>query len=62
MLLCLNWGNGFKLGIGLDQTLGKKSFTGRVVRHRDKLPRELVDAPSLKVFKAGLDEALCNLV
>ena len=26
------------------------------------LPREVVDAPSLEVFKARLDEALGNLV
>jgi len=26
------------------------------------LPREVVDAPSLEVFKPRVDEALCNLV
>ncbi|KFV15685.1 hypothetical protein N340_12122, partial [Tauraco erythrolophus] len=36
--------------------------TLRVVRHWNKLPREVVDAPSLEVFKARLDEALGNLV
>ena len=34
----------------------------RVVRHWNRLPREAVDAPSLAVFKAGLDGALSNLV
>ena len=34
----------------------------RVVRHWNRLPREAVDAPSLEVFKAGLDGALSNLV
>ena len=34
----------------------------RVVRHWTRLPREAVDAPSLEVFKAGLDGALSNLV
>jgi len=29
-----------------------------VVRHRHRLPREAVDAPSLEVFKARLDEFL----
>ena len=34
----------------------------RVVRHRKRLPRAVVDAPSLAVFKARLDGALSNLV
>ncbi|GAB0205707.1 hypothetical protein GRJ2_003036300 [Grus japonensis] len=40
----------------------KKFFTVKVVRHWHRLPREVVDAPSLEVFKARLDEALGNLV
>ncbi|KFV07697.1 hypothetical protein N340_06034, partial [Tauraco erythrolophus] len=40
----------------------KKFFTQRVVRHWNRLPREVVDAPSLEVFRARLDEALGNLV
>ncbi|PKU42639.1 hypothetical protein llap_7056 [Limosa lapponica baueri] len=56
-------GNGFKLEEGrfrLDTR--KKFFTVRVVMHRNRLPREVVDALSLEVFKAGLDGALSNLV
>ncbi|KAK4830029.1 hypothetical protein QYF61_008367 [Mycteria americana] len=34
----------------------------RVGRHWNRLPREVVDAPSLEVFKARLDGALSNLV
>ena len=34
----------------------------RVVRDWNRLPREVVDAPSLEVFKARLDEALSNLI
>ena len=39
-----------------------KFFTRRVVRCWNGLPRGVVDAPSLEVFKARLDEALGNLV
>ena len=56
-------GNGFRLEEGrfrLD--IRKKFFTVRVVRHWNRLPGEVVDAPSLEVFKAGLDGALSNLV
>jgi len=34
----------------------------RVVRHGNRLPREVVDASSLEVFKPRLDGALSNLV
>jgi len=34
----------------------------RVVRHWNRLPRAVVDAPSLEVFKAKLDGALSILV
>ncbi|KFV63930.1 hypothetical protein N307_15149, partial [Dryobates pubescens] len=40
----------------------KKFFTMRVVRHWNRLPREAVEAPSLKVFKARLDGPLSNLM
>ena len=52
-------GNGFKLGQGrfmLD--IRKKYFTQRVVTNWNRLPKEVVDAPSLKAFKARLDVAL----
>ncbi|KFU92328.1 hypothetical protein M959_11611, partial [Chaetura pelagica] len=55
--------NGFKQKEGrfrLD--IRKKFFTMRLVRHWNRLPRDVVDAPSLEVFKARLDEALCSLV
>ncbi|KFQ50156.1 hypothetical protein N334_03511, partial [Pelecanus crispus] len=40
----------------------KKFFTMRVVKHRNRLPREVVEAPSLETFKARLDEALSTLI
>ena len=40
----------------------KKSFTVRVVRHWNRLPKGVVDAPSLKTFKSRLDQALSNLI
>ncbi|KFQ76581.1 hypothetical protein N337_10753, partial [Phoenicopterus ruber ruber] len=56
-------GNGFKLKKGRFRLyIRKKLFTMRVVRHWNRLPREVVDVPSLAVFKARLDEALSNLV
>ena len=53
-------GNSFKLEEGrLDI---RNFFPVRVVRHWNRLLREVVDAPSLEVFKARLDGALSNLV
>ena len=56
-------GNGFKLEEGrfrLD--IRKKFFTVRVMRHWSRLPREVVNAPSLAAFKARLDGPVSNLV
>ena len=39
----------------------KKFFTQRVVKHWKKLPKVVVDAPSLEAFKARLDVALGSL-
>ena len=40
----------------------KTFFTIRVVRHWHRLPRELVDAPSLETLKFRLDRALSSLM
>ena len=39
-----------------------KFFTMRVVRCWNRLPREVVDAPSLEMFKARLDGVLGSLI
>ena len=40
----------------------RKSFTMRMVRYWNGLPRVVVEAPSLEVFKARLDGVLGSLV
>ena len=39
----------------------KQHFTQMVVTHWNRLPEEVVDAPSLQAFKARLDVALGSL-
>jgi len=56
-------GNGFKLkenSFRLD--IRKNFFTVRVVKHWNRLPRDVVHAPSLGIFKVRLDRALSNLM
>jgi len=55
--------NGFKLREGrfrLD--IRKKFFAMKLVKHWNGLPRQIVEAPSLEIFKVTLDGALSNLV
>ena len=42
--------------------IGGKFFTEIMVRCWNRLPREVVDAPSLEVFKARLDGALGSVL
>ena len=56
-------GNGFKLEEGRFKLDIRKKFSiVRVVRHWNRLPSEVVKAPSLEAFKARLDGAVSNLV
>jgi len=40
----------------------KTFFTLRVTEHWHRLPREVVDSPSLEIFKTHLDKVLCSLL
>jgi len=48
---------------GLYWILGKNLFTESMARHRNRLPREVVECPSLEVFKYGpLGHGLVGMV
>ena len=40
----------------------KNFFTLRVMERWNRLPREVVESPSLEIFRTHLDKVLCSLL
>jgi len=56
-------GNGHKLKHRKFRlNMRKNSFPLRVTEHWNKLPRGLMDSPSLEIFKTHLEVVLCSLL
>jgi len=56
-------GNGHKLKHRKFRLNTRKNFFPlRVIEHWPRLSREVVESPSLEIFKTHLDEVLCSLL
>ncbi|KGL74969.1 hypothetical protein N309_01295, partial [Tinamus guttatus] len=40
----------------------KNFYTGKVVKHWNRLPRQVMESPSLAVFKKQVDETVRDMV
>jgi len=45
-----------------EKYMRKNFFTLRVMEPWNRLPRGVVESPSLEIFKTRLDEVLCSLL
>jgi len=56
-------GNGHKLRHRkLQLNMRKNFFSLKMMEHWNRLPREIVESPSLEIFKTRLDDVLCSLL
>ncbi|KAK4830659.1 hypothetical protein QYF61_012539 [Mycteria americana] len=60
--MCQYRGNGHKEKHRFQLNIRKHFFPVRVTKHWHKLPREIVESPSLETFKSSLDMVLGNLL
>jgi len=63
LALIKNTMNHYRLQKSLHQfNMRKNFFPLRVTEHWNRLPREVVESPSLEISKTCLDKVLCSLL